>query len=124
MLQLVSSGNRCPSRSKLKYPDGYTWSCCGALGSERGCKNGPGDGIDELYATSQEPELDDEEFYHPGSLEVIDEEWPDHDERCHGRIDTKTNRTEYPEGFGWSCCGQQGTFSEGCTKRNEDEDSD
>jgi hypothetical protein len=30
--------------------------------------------------------------------------WADHDEDCHGTIDTEENREEFPEGFIWSCC--------------------
>jgi hypothetical protein len=108
---------------KREHPDGYRWNCCGALGSAHGCKKGPGDGIDEMYATSPEPELDEEDTHHPGELEVDYEGdvWADHDERCHGPIDTKTNRRENPDGFVWSCCGAQGTFAEGCSDTKDDE---
>jgi hypothetical protein len=34
--------------------------------------------------------------------------WADTDEDCHGPIDSDENRSEYPEGFKWSCCGQLG----------------
>jgi hypothetical protein len=109
------------NRFRREHPDGYRWSCCEALGSERGCKKGPGDGnaIDELYATSPEPELDDQDKYHPGDLEVDSDEWPDHDENCHGQIDTKPNRSDRPDGFRWSCCDELGTFAEGCTAHDE-----
>ena len=39
--------------------------------------------------------------------------WADHDEDCHGEIDTDENRKEYPEGFMWTCCDQTGDV-EGC----------
>ena len=35
--------------------------------------------------------------------------WADHDENCHGIIDSKESREEYPEGFLWDCCGRIGT---------------
>jgi hypothetical protein len=34
--------------------------------------------------------------------------WADHDENCHGPLDTKSNRRDYPEGFEWSCCDNSG----------------
>ncbi|KAJ3958837.1 hypothetical protein N0V92_004591 [Colletotrichum tropicale] len=54
-------------------------------------------------------------FYHPGYLEVDDEGdfWADHDEDCHGKIDTDEMREEFPDGFRWDCCGQTGD-AEGC----------
>jgi hypothetical protein len=39
--------------------------------------------------------------------------WADHDERCHGTIDTDTMRKENPEGFTWSCCNEDGR-ADGC----------
>lgn len=41
--------------------------------------------------------------------------WADHDEDCHGLIDTEEMREEFPEGFTWNCCDQVGT-APGCTK--------
>lgn len=55
-------------------------------------------------------------FFHPGEVEEDEESWPDHDERVHGRIDTKQNRRDYPEGFVWTCCGG-GLTSPGCKLR-------
>lgn len=51
-----------------------------------------------------------------GELEVDHEGdfWADHDEDCHGTIDTAEMRVEYPEGFIWDCCDELGD-SEGCT---------
>ena len=36
-----------------------------------------------------------------GELEIYNDEdfWTDHDEDCHGEIDTEEMREEYPEGF-------------------------
>lgn len=50
-----------------------------------------------------------------GYLEVDDEGgfWADHDEDCHGKIDTDEMREEFPDGFRWDCCGQTGD-AEGC----------
>lgn len=39
--------------------------------------------------------------------------WADHDEDCHGEIDSEYMRKEYPQGFEWSCCGRSGN-GEGC----------
>lgn len=39
--------------------------------------------------------------------------WADHDERCHGTIDTVEMRKDMPEGFEWSCCEEAGD-AEGC----------
>lgn len=41
--------------------------------------------------------------------------WADHDERCHGTIDSDWCRKEYPDGFAWDCCDKIGT-DEGCTR--------
>lgn len=51
--------------------------------------------------------------WHEGELEVDDEYWADHDERCHGPIDTDGNRADHPDGFKWSCCDATGA-DEGC----------
>lgn len=52
-----------------------------------------------------------------GDLEVDDENdfWADHDEDCHGEIDTKEMRVEFPDGFKWTCCQKLG-YLKGCTK--------
>ncbi|KAL6821370.1 hypothetical protein V8C40DRAFT_250193 [Trichoderma camerunense] len=54
-------------------------------------------------------------FYHNGELEVNDDDdfWADHDEDCHGIIDTDEMREEFPEGFRWSCCDKSGEAA-GC----------
>jgi len=39
--------------------------------------------------------------------------WADHDERCHGPVDTPENRRNHPEGFIWQCCEEQGNVK-GC----------
>jgi TATA-binding protein-associated factor Taf7 len=39
--------------------------------------------------------------------------WADHDEDCHGPIDTARNREQYPDGFVWTCCEKLGSES-GC----------
>eukprot|EP00746_Dinoflagellata_sp_MGD_P165909 gnl/MRDRNA2_/MRDRNA2_95459_c0_seq1.p1 gnl/MRDRNA2_/MRDRNA2_95459_c0~~gnl/MRDRNA2_/MRDRNA2_95459_c0_seq1.p1 ORF type:complete len:290 (+),score=54.34 gnl/MRDRNA2_/MRDRNA2_95459_c0_seq1:125-994(+) len=53
--------------------------------------------------------------HHPGKLEVDwqSEYWADHDEGCHGPIDTNANRQEFPDGFRWSCCDKLGD-EDGC----------
>jgi len=51
-------------------------------------------------------------------LELGDDDedfWADHDEDCHGPIDTEENREQYPQGFSWDCCDEVGT-APGCTK--------
>ncbi|KAI0181839.1 hypothetical protein GGR52DRAFT_526508 [Hypoxylon sp. FL1284] len=70
----------------------------------------------------QEPFYDDENNaqacqFHDGNLEVDDEGdfWADHDENCHGVIDTEGMREDYPEGFIWDCCGEDGT-TDGCAR--------
>mmetsp|Transcript_25238 Transcript_25238/g.49153 ORF Transcript_25238/g.49153 Transcript_25238/m.49153 type:complete len:198 (-) Transcript_25238:664-1257(-) len=104
---------------RREYPENYVWSCCNSDGDTEGCTKGEGPSIDEKYATSEGPSEDeDAEMWHPGELEVEydDPTWDDWDEDCHGQIDTKTHRREYPEGFRWSCCNDDGT-AEGCTPR-------
>lgn len=34
--------------------------------------------------------------------------WADHDEDCHGEIDSDDMRKEFPEGFRWDCCNKLG----------------
>ena len=46
--------------------------------------------------------------YHSGTLKVDYDGWEDHEEDVHGRIDTKLNKIEQPEGFIWTCCDAQG----------------
>ena len=107
---------------RREYPGGFVWDCCGAHGDEKGCsvRSREATPIAEKYATSPEPSLDEAEYHHPGFLEVDwdGDFWADHDEDCHGPIDTKTNRKDYPEGFVWNCCGKIGTFAEGCVRSN------
>ena len=51
-----------------------------------------------------------------GNLDVDDSNdfWADHDEDCHGIIDTDEMREEFPDGFMWDCCEELGG-TEGCT---------
>ena len=51
-----------------------------------------------------------------GELEVDEEGdfWADHDENCHGEIDTDDTREQCPDGFIWDCCNELGG-SKGCT---------
>lgn len=41
--------------------------------------------------------------------------WADHDENCHGTIDSDWAREEYPDGFVWTCCDRLGT-APGCKR--------
>ncbi|KAJ7056705.1 hypothetical protein C8F01DRAFT_1086991 [Mycena amicta] len=57
---------------------------------------------------------DNEEcVFHPGDLEVDYEKFVDWDEDCHGPMDSRGNRRDYPENFTWSCCDADGT-APGC----------
>ncbi|EAT80976.1 hypothetical protein HBH56_164350 [Parastagonospora nodorum] len=53
--------------------------------------------------------------WHEGEQEVDwdGDFWADHDERCHGTIDTPEMRKEHPEGFVWDCCDEPGDAA-GC----------
>ena len=51
--------------------------------------------------------------YHEGELEVDEDMFEDHDEDCHGPMDSDQNRIDFPEGFAWNCCDEDGR-SEGC----------
>ncbi|KAH6842187.1 hypothetical protein B0I37DRAFT_329367 [Chaetomium sp. MPI-CAGE-AT-0009] len=55
--------------------------------------------------------------YHDGDLEpdYDGDFWADHDERCHGVIDTDAMREEFPDGFVWDCCEKLGS-EPGCRK--------
>lgn len=54
--------------------------------------------------------------HYTGELKVDDSEdfWADHDEDCHGEIDTDEMREEFPEGFKWDCCNEKGDSDEYC----------
>jgi hypothetical protein len=95
-------------------PEGFVWTCCDKPGDACGCEKGEGNDLNARYPDS-EPPSDDEG--HPGELEVDwnGDFWADHDENCHGPIDTNTHRREFPEGFIWSCCEKPGDAS-GCEK--------
>lgn len=60
-----------------------------------------------------------------GELEVDYEAhvWADHDERCHGTIDSKEMREGNPEGFTWDCCNKPGDEA-GCKLRKHEADPD
>jgi hypothetical protein len=55
-------------------------------------------------------------WHHPGKAFCDEDAFEDWDESCHGRMDTKANRREYPECFLWNCCGCTLT-SRGCVAR-------
>ncbi|KXX77416.1 hypothetical protein MMYC01_206057 [Madurella mycetomatis] len=84
------------------------------------------------YAFTKSDNTRKECQYHNGSLEpdYDSEFWADHDENCHGVIDSDFCREEYPEGFIWSCCDKIGTepgcrFSRHqCSHPPEDEDDE
>ncbi|KAH8704078.1 hypothetical protein BGW36DRAFT_458210 [Talaromyces proteolyticus] len=42
--------------------------------------------------------------YHPEYCEADSDEFPDHDERCHGPMDTPENRENFPDRFVFECC--------------------
>lgn len=53
--------------------------------------------------------------------------WADHDERCHGPIDTPENVAAFPEGFIWDCCDTRANdmyYHEGNKPEDEDFDED
>ncbi|KJR87490.1 uncharacterized protein SPSK_01945 [Sporothrix schenckii 1099-18] len=43
--------------------------------------------------------------------------WADHDEDCHGIIDSDFMRAEFPEGFYWECC-ERANGTPGCQTRD------
>ena len=57
---------------RREFPENFVWSCCGEPGDSEGCAKGEGQTVDELYATSPEPSVDegdsDEERHHDGCL--------------------------------------------------------
>lgn len=48
-------------------------------------------------------------------MEVNIDFFADHDENCHGPMDTEENRRDFPEGFYWNCCETDGA-ADGCEK--------
>ncbi|KAL0945387.1 hypothetical protein HGRIS_000881 [Hohenbuehelia grisea] len=63
----------------------------------------------------QEQREEEECKFHPGSMQVDEESFADHDEACHGPMDTEQNRLDFPENFLWTCCDDDGN-SEGCVQ--------
>ncbi|GMH64178.1 hypothetical protein TL16_g03903 [Triparma laevis f. inornata] len=117
-------GDRYSNAIKREYPDEYVWDCCNQRGSSVGCTEGEGWTLEEKYTSSPVPDLRTGETRHPGDLEVNYDSttWNDWDESCHGTIDTKSNKSEFPEGFVWSCCGKEGTYASGCEGNSDDND--
>jgi hypothetical protein len=105
--------------NRREFPENFIWSCCEKPGDESGCEKGEGNDLNARYPDSEPPS--DDEGGHPGELEVDwnGDFWADHDENCHGKINTNTNRREFPEGFIWSCCEQPGDAS-GCEKGDDE----
>ena len=58
------------------------------------------------YASNEEGDC----VYHDGHLEETydSDVWVDHDEDCHGVIDSDELRCEYPKKYIWECCEQSG----------------
>ncbi|KAJ5618986.1 hypothetical protein N7510_002970, partial [Penicillium lagena] len=48
-------------------------------------------------------------FYHFDISQPDYDAFADHDENCHGPIDTDENRNEYPQFFIYQCCDRDGT---------------
>lgn len=57
-----------------------------------------------------------------GELEPDYEMFVDHDENCHGTIDSSEMREEFPENFFYNCCDQDG-LSKGCKTGRHVEES-
>lgn len=118
---------RChgPMDSKVnrrQFPESFLWSCCGGALNSRGCearKPGeprvPGD----TGSVSSDTKSGLQREGHPGELEVVWDEWPDHDERVHGEIDTAANRRDFPDGFRWDCCGGRAN-APGCAEISDE----
>ena len=99
-----------------EYPEGFIYSCCNQDGTSNGCQIRRI--VNNNDSSDNSDNSSDGNMYHPGSLDVDWDAdfWADWDEDCHGVIDTRSRRKEYPEGFIWSCCDQDGS-SNGCTRR-------
>ncbi|KAF8071642.1 hypothetical protein FPV67DRAFT_1577635, partial [Lyophyllum atratum] len=69
---------------------------------------------DEEFDTGTRRE-EEECTFHPGELEVNEEEFVDWDEDCHGPMDTLDNRRSFPQNFTWTCCEGNG-ISDGCVR--------
>ncbi|KAF3770035.1 hypothetical protein M406DRAFT_325508 [Cryphonectria parasitica EP155] len=56
-------------------------------------------------------------LHHTGEMDINrdSEVWDDWDEDVYGMHDSPESKAEYPEGFTWSCCKENGTRP-GCTK--------
>ncbi|CAD0100512.1 unnamed protein product, partial [Aureobasidium mustum] len=54
----------------------------------------------------------EEDCQYPDEIDWDGDFWADHDEDCHGKIDLDL-ADEYPEGFIWTCCKENGE-GEGC----------
>lgn len=53
-------------------------------------------------------------------MKMVDESsdfWADHDESCHGAMDSFEDDPAYEDGFMWECC-EKGIGEEGCERTN------
>ncbi|CAI6025970.1 unnamed protein product [Clonostachys chloroleuca] len=48
--------------------------------------------------------------------------WDDHDDDCHGEIDSDYMREEHPEGYIWSCCDKNGKEPADFTRGHHESD--
>ncbi|KAK0648528.1 hypothetical protein B0T16DRAFT_491305 [Cercophora newfieldiana] len=64
--------------------------------------------------------------YHNGYLapDYDSDFWADHDEDCHGTIDSDFCRKAYPGGFVWDCCDAHGDEEGGCRMSRHEADPD
>lgn len=86
---------------RCRYHDGTKWQ-------RAGCRSLP-TRIFEVHQDKLTPGLGELEPDYDGDF------WADHDERCHGVIDTDTMREDFPDGFVWDCCNRLGS-EPGCQK--------
>jgi hypothetical protein len=72
----------------------------------------------KMSSDDEKPRKRNRCYHHPGNLDVDwdSEIWDDHDEDCHGKLDSNRLRREFPEGYIWSCCGESGGETKGCTE--------
>jgi hypothetical protein len=111
--------------NRRAVPENFIWSCCGGDLSSRGCvRRAPGEArcAGDNGSVSSDTRSGVARDGHTGDLEPDEDGWEDHDERCHGRINTAANRRDFPDGFVWSCCGKRGDGSPCVSDDEEDED--
>ncbi|CAN8101493.1 unnamed protein product [Discula destructiva] len=126
LVALCNSDASIRARAKVLLKDiDALVAAVSATSQKQGVKR-KADSVIKVCVKCQEPFYEEDNSnracrYHSGNLDEDSsgDFWADHDEDCHGDIDTEEMRMEFPEGFVWDCCNKLG-YRHGCTRGRHD----